>query len=135
VKYVKPLFAAAVCVALLASGAIAIADTNSPATGATPMPGSATVQPRARHRHHGMFGMLRTLSLTQQQKAQIKTLLGDYRTAHPKGSQPDPTARKQLRDRIFAILTPQQRSTLRTEMQSWKQRRPEWNQPSPTPSP
>lgn len=76
--------------------------------------------------------MLRTLDLSQQQQAQIKTLFTTYRQAHPKGSQSDPAARQQLRDQILAVLTPAQRTKLEQEKQAWQKKHPS---PAPSASP
>lgn len=55
------------------------------------------------------------LNLSDQQKSQIQTLLQNYRQAHPRGSAPDPNARKQLRDQINGILTPDQQAKLKAD--------------------
>lgn len=67
------------------------------------------------HEHHGPNRMA-SLNLTPQQKAQIKQIHDQYRAAHPCGSQPDPAARKQMRQQIMNVLTPQQRQQLQQEM-------------------
>ena len=82
-----------------------------------------------------MFAMLRMLDLSQQQQDQLKTLLQNYRAAHPRGSQPDPAARRQLRDQIFALLTPEQRTKLRAEMQAWRSQHSGSAAPTPAPTP
>ena len=64
--------------------------------------------------------MLRNLNLSQQQQAQIKTLITSYKQAHPQGSQPDSAARAQLKQQILAVLTPDQRAKLEAEKQAWK---------------
>ncbi|HTV94193.1 MAG TPA: hypothetical protein VMG98_15925 [Verrucomicrobiae bacterium] len=55
------------------------------------------------------------LNLTDAQKSQIQTLMQNYRQAHPRGSAPDPDARKQLRDQINAVLTPDQQAQLKAD--------------------
>jgi len=65
---------------------------------------------------------LRDLNLSAQQQAQIQQLVQQYRQAHPRGSNPDPQARKDLRTKIMAVLTPAQQAQLKAEM---KKRRSE----------
>ncbi len=76
--------------------------------------------------------MLKTLDLSQQQQNQIKTLVTNYKQAHPKGSQPDDAARKQLRDQVLAVLTPAQRTKLEQEKAAWHKQHPS---PAPSASP
>jgi Spy/CpxP family protein refolding chaperone len=73
--------------------------------------------------HHGggMMRMFRDLNLSDQQKTQIQQIMQQYRQAHPRGSAPDPQARKQMRDQIMNVLTPQQRTQLQQEMQRFRQ--------------
>jgi Spy/CpxP family protein refolding chaperone len=79
------------------------------------------------------------LNLTDQQKSQIQTLLQNYRQAHPRGSTPDPDARKQLRDQINAVLTPDQQTKLKADEAKFRaehQRNATTNvPPAPTPTP
>lgn len=81
--------------------------------------GSVPVQQPAHHRS-GFMRMLHSLNLSDAQKAQIKTAMQNYRAQHPRGSTPDPQARKQLRRQLLALLTPQQRAQFRSEMQARK---------------
>ena len=67
----------------------------------------ANVQARAMHR-----GAMWRLNLSDQQRAQIRSLVQTFRTAHPRGSAPDPQARAELRAQIRAVLTPEQRIQL-----------------------
>jgi len=66
---------------------------------------------------HGDWMMRRfsDLNPTDAQKSQIQTLMQNYRQAHPRGSTPDPDARKQLRAQIDAVLTPDQRAQLKAD--------------------
>jgi Spy/CpxP family protein refolding chaperone len=101
----------------------------------------ATVAPGAQqwqgHRHRGGFmRMFRNLNLSDQQKSQIRTIMQQYRQAHPQGSQPDPQARKQMRDQIMNLLTPQQRTQFQQEMQQMRaqhEREHEQEQEQPQP--
>ena len=87
--------------------AVSLAQQSAPAAGA----------PAAGARHgFGIGRALRTLNLNEQQKAQIKQLMDQYRQQHPRGSTPDPQSRQQLRDRIMSVLTPQQQAQLRQEL-------------------
>ncbi len=77
------------------------------------------------HQAHGFMRMLHSLNLSDQQKAQIKTMVQQYRQQHPQGSAPDHQARKALREQIMGVLTPAQKEKLRAEMK----------QPLPAPTP
>jgi Spy/CpxP family protein refolding chaperone len=133
VKHFKPLLIAALCALSLGAPALALAQGGmiSDATQTGPPSGQATSGPY-KHHHHGMSAMLRSLDLSQQQQAQIKTLFSTYRQAHPEGSQPDPAARQQLRAQILAVLTPAQRAKLEQEKQAWHKQHPS---PAPSSSP
>ncbi len=73
--------------------------------------------PPAQSQHGGDWMMHRfsDLNLTDAQKSQIQSLMQNYRQAHPRGSQPDPDARKQLREQINALLTPDQQAQLKAD--------------------
>jgi Spy/CpxP family protein refolding chaperone len=131
VKPVKPLLIAALCALSLGAPAFALAQS---AVADSTQPSASASQPASgQHKHHhGMFSMLRTLDLSQQQQDQIKTLFNNYKQAHPKGSQTDPAARQQLRDQILAVLTPAQRTKLDQEKQAWRSKHPS---PAPSSSP
>jgi len=66
----------------------------------------------------GVMRALDNLNLSADQRQKIDALIAQYRQAHPRGSTPDPAARKALRDQIFAILTPAQQAQLRANMQA-----------------
>jgi len=66
----------------------------------------------------GMTRMYDSLNLSADQRQKIDALIAQYRQAHPRGSTPDPAARKALRDQIYSILTPAQQSQLRANMQA-----------------
>ncbi|HET9392979.1 MAG TPA: hypothetical protein VFO29_05625 [Candidatus Rubrimentiphilum sp.] len=116
---------------------------------AVPAAGFAQVQPSPaplsqpmqgeRHRHG--FGFMRemtNLNLSAQQQAQIKQLMQQYRQSHPRGSTPDPQARKDLRTKLMAVLTPAQQQLLKADMAKRKaefQGRRRRNRPEPSPSP
>lgn len=128
---------------LLAPAALATA-LAVPATGfaqvqATPAPLSPA-QGGERHRGGG-FGMraLRDLNLSAQQQSQIQQLVQAYRQAHPRGSNPDPQARKDLRAKIMAVLTPAQQAQLKAEMKKRRGERGNREErgpfPQATPSP
>lgn len=121
-------FAAAV---LIPAGAFA-QQTADPAPAASAAPGQW-----GGHRHHaGFMRAMRGLNLTDQQKTQIKQLVQQFRQAHPRGSQPDPEARKQLRQQILGVLTPAQQAQLKTNMQHMRdQYRNSPPQPQGSPQP
>lgn len=76
------------------------------------------------------------LNLTDAQKSQIQTLTQNYRQAHPRGSAPDPDARKQLRRQILGVLTPDQRAQLKSDEATFRaqhQGKDTYNAP-PTPA-
>lgn len=133
-KITTPSFAAILGAIALAAPAFVLADAAAP----TPSP-TATWGPSSsghyEHHGHGMFAMLQGLGLSQQQQDQIQTLIQNFKTAHPEGSQPDPAARKQLRDQIFAVLTPAQKAKLETEIQQWHGQHNGRGNPAPTPTP
>ncbi len=76
----------------------------------------------AQSQQHGdrMMRRFNDLNLSDQQKSQIQSLMQTYRQAHPKGSAPDPDARKQLREQIDAVLTPDQRGQMKADMEKYR---------------
>jgi len=115
---------AALCAMLVGTPALVLAN-----------PGAGTSAPIAQH-HGRLRSMLSKLNLTSQQEDQIKSLIATYRQAHPQGSQPDPAARKQLREQILGVLTPEQRAQLEQEQQQWRADHEGQGQgPNPSPSP
>lgn len=112
-----------------------------------PLLASAQVAPQAptqpqgaqgTHHRHGMgMHMFKNLNLTSDQQTQIRTIMQQYRQAHPAGSQPDPDARKALRQQIDAVLTPQQQAQLKQDRAQMRDRhsRNEGAPPSPVPQP
>jgi len=85
--------------------------------------------------HHGdrMMRRFSNLNLSDQQKSQIRTLLENYRQTHPKGSTPDPDARKQLRGQILSVLTPDQRMQLEAQARQRRAERAQEGNPAPNP--
>lgn len=76
----------------------------------------------AQSQQHGdrMMRRFNDLNLNDQQKSQIQSLLQSYRQAHPRGSAPDPDARKQLSAQIDALLTPDQRAQLKADQEKFR---------------
>ncbi len=76
----------------------------------------------AQSQQHGdrMMRRFDNLNLSDQQKSQIQSLMQSYRQAHPKGSVPDPDARKQLKEQIDAVLTPDQRAQMKADMEKYR---------------
>ncbi len=68
--------------------------------------------PDGSSRHGGHMGEFASLNLSDQQKAQIESLLRAYRHAHPAGSPRDQTSKQALHDQILTLLTPAQRAQL-----------------------
>jgi Spy/CpxP family protein refolding chaperone len=103
------------------------------------LPAIAQVQqapaPPAQSQHGDrMMRHFSNLNLSDQQKSQIQTLVQNYRQAHPKGSTPDPDARKALRSQIDAVLTPDQRTQLKADEQKARAEHAQGN-PNPVASP
>ena len=127
----RPLIAAALTV-LLGLPLAASAQQSQP---------QAPTAPRASgthgHRHGKGMRRFKNLHLTQQQQTQIKSLMDQFRQAHPRGSQPDPQARQALHSQIKALLTPQQLAQLKADRAKMREHREgtgENAQPSPQPS-
>lgn len=124
----------------LISGALAVA-IGLPIVGCAqqaPAQSSPGASQNAYGHHHGGMRWLQGVNLSDQQKQQIQTLVQQYRQAHPQGSQPDPQARKQLRDQIMNVLTPDQRAQVQANMQKAREQRQEENgegSPAPAVSP
>lgn len=90
---------------------------------------AATPTPALHSHRAGFMQMVHRLGLDDAQKAQIKTLVQQYREQHPKGSAPDKQVRKALRGRILGVLTPQQREQLQTELREQRSEHEESVQP------
>jgi Spy/CpxP family protein refolding chaperone len=127
---------------LLAPAALATA-LAIPAAGfaqVQPSPAPLT-QPMQGQRRHGGFGFMRqmrSLNLSAQQQSQIQQLMAQYRQAHPRGSTPDPQARKDLLAKVMAVLTPAQQQQLKADQAKRKSefgRGRNRNRPAPSPSP
>jgi Spy/CpxP family protein refolding chaperone len=82
---------------------------------------STTASPWGYGRHHfGVGRWMRSLNLSDQQRAQIRQLVQQYRQAHPRGNTFDPQAHKALRQQIFAVLSPQQQTQIKENMQRFR---------------
>ena len=101
------------CALALALGAPIASQAQS-----QPQPGTVPAASTAPHEHHehGMMRAVKELNLSDAQRSQIQQLVQQYRQQHPKGSTPDPQARKDLRDKIFAALTPDQQTQLKQRL-------------------
>ena len=103
------------------------------------LPAIAQVQqapaPPAQSQHGDrMMRRFSNLNLSDQQKSQIQTLVQNFRQAHPKGSTPDPDARKALRSQIETVLTPDQRAQFKADEQKHRAEHAQGN-PNPVASP
>jgi Spy/CpxP family protein refolding chaperone len=87
------------------------------------------------HGHHNGLPGLRGIDLSDQQKAQIKTMTDQYRAAHPDGSPPDPAAHKALEDQVMTVLTPDQQAQYKANVAKMRQYRDQNGPPQPSPSP
>lgn len=128
----RPILAGAALLALALP--LTVAAQTTPAA-----PASTTAH--SHHSHGGLNGRaLKGISLTDAQKQQFAQLRTAYTTAHPKGSTPDPTARKALRDQMLNILTPDQRTQYDANVRTMHEARKHQADPggpfaSPSPSP
>ncbi len=122
----------------LLSGALAVA-IGLPVVGCAqqaPDQSQPQASPGAYGHHHGGMRWLQGVNLSDQQKQQIQTITQQYRQAHPPGSQPDPQARKQMRDQVMNVLTPSQRAQVQANMEKARQEQGEGNAaPPPSASP
>jgi Spy/CpxP family protein refolding chaperone len=111
----KPILAGAALLALALP--LAVSAQTTPVA-------PATTTTAGEHRHHG-GGLnrraLQGITLSDSQKSQIAQLRAAYKTAHPKGSTPDPAARKALRDQMLGILTPDQRTQYEANMKTLRE--------------
>jgi Spy/CpxP family protein refolding chaperone len=65
---------------------------------------------------HGR-GAMRGITLSDQQKSQIKTLVEQFRQGHPSGTAIDPQSRQELQQQILKVLTPQQQTQYQQNLQ------------------
>jgi len=111
----KPILAGAALLALALP--LTVAAQTTPVAPATTTTGGE-------HRHHG-GGLnkhaMQGITLSDSQKSQMMQLRTAYKTAHPKGSTPDPAARKALRDQMLGILTPDQRTQYEANMKTLRE--------------
>jgi Spy/CpxP family protein refolding chaperone len=70
-----------------------------------------------------MMRAIKELDLSDAQRSQIQQLVQQYRQQYPKGSTPDPQARKALREKIFATLTPDQQTQLKQRLAQMRAQR------------
>jgi Spy/CpxP family protein refolding chaperone len=81
---------------------------------------------------------MRSLNLSSQQQSQIQQLMAQYRQSHPRGTAPNPQARKDLRSKVMAVLTPAQQQQLKADQAKHKSEfkgERHRNRPEPSPSP
>ena len=123
---------------ILLSGALALAMGLPIAGCAQQTPAQAPVSsPAGEHHHHnGMMRMLRGVNLTPQQKTQLQNMMQQYHQSHPKGSAPDPAARKALHQQMMNVLTPAQQAQVKQNMQQMRSMHNDRDEaPAPTPTP
>ncbi len=122
---------------LLLGGVLALGTGLPLVAHAQQSPGQSAAPAHAAGRHRGMMSNLRGLNLSDQQRTQIKQIVSQYRSAHPKGSSPDPQARKAMRDQVMSLLTPDQQSQFKANARRARQERlqnEQAPQPQATPS-
>ena len=71
-------------------------------------------------RHHGFAHFLRDVDLTDQQQSQMRTLIMQFRQAHPPGSAFDLQALRTLHEQMFAVLTPAQQQQVQRNIEQWR---------------
>jgi Spy/CpxP family protein refolding chaperone len=99
----------ALAAALLGSGVAAVAQNAPP----TPGPAAGGAPPAHQH-HRGRLGRaLRSLDLSDAQKAQIRTIVSNAHQAKENGS---PTTRQELVQQIEGVLMPDQRRKFEAAM-------------------
>lgn len=106
---------------LLALAAIALGAGVAPSA-ANAQESAPPPRASARHRHPGLLRTIRRLGVSHTQMTQMREILRQFRQAHPKGSAPDPAARKLMRKQLLAVLTPAQRAQLRSELRARRMR-------------
>ena len=120
---------------IFASGALAFA-IGLPIVGCAQQSASQpSTTSQARHGHRGMLHAFRALNLSGQQKTQIHQIIAQFRSTHPKGSAPDPAARKAMRAAVMSVLTPDQRAQFKATMQRRRANAANHLQPEATPTP
>ncbi len=120
---------------ILASGALAIA-IGLPIVGcAQQSAGQPSMTTHVGHAHRGIMHAFRALNLSDRQKTQIKQIVEQFRSTHPRGSAPDPTARKAMRAQVMSVLTPDQQAQFKASMQRRRANAAHHLQPEATPTP
>lgn len=114
----------------LALAAIVVAPLGAFAQAAPPAqtaPNAMTGTPRHHHHHHHAFmRSLRTLSLTDAQKAQIKDIAKSTRAANEGADRATRKANgEKMRASVLGVLTPDQKIQLQTAMSKAKAQTPE----------
>ena len=120
---------------ILLSGALAVA-MSLPIVGCaqqTSAQSPATSHVSGHNHHRGMMRMFRGINLSDQQKTQIQQIMQQYRQAHPEGSQPDPDARKAMRQQLMSVLTPDQQAQVKANLQKMRAER-NGQRPNETPN-
>ena len=107
------------------------------AANAQTAPDSTTAAPAAgEHHHHRGGGLMKAalagITLSDDQKAQLKKLRDDFRAAHANGVRPDRDAMKQLREQMLGVLTPDQRTQYDANVKAYRDAHP---RPAPTATP
>jgi Spy/CpxP family protein refolding chaperone len=116
------------------SGLLAAVVGLSTVAGAQQAPPPAAHAGHAGAHGHGMMRALHGVNLSDDQRSQIQSLMQSYRQSHPKGSAPDPQARKALRQQIMGVLTPDQQSQVKANLQQMRaERRQQEQGPAPQP--
>jgi Spy/CpxP family protein refolding chaperone len=102
---------------LLPALAVAAALLSAPAlaqtTSASPAPAAAPAQP-AMHHHSPMRAALASLDLSDAQKAQLKSIYEQAKTARENGQ---PISHADLLKQINAVLTPDQRTQFQAALE------------------
>jgi Spy/CpxP family protein refolding chaperone len=134
-------FRALLLPAALSAAVIAPVAVFAQQAGQPPAP-AATQGPwqgHGRYGHRGFMGMLRGVTLSDQQKTQIRQIMQNFRRQHQQAAQADRQAwqqqREQMRQQIMNVLTPQQRTQVQQNIQQMQQQRRERREDGAAPQP
>ncbi len=109
-KFIAFLVAPAILAAMVAVPGHALAQS-------APMPHSAM---SCGGGHGNGVNPMRGISLSPQQRAQIRSIREQFRAAHPCGSPPNAQARAALHQQILGVLTPAQQAQYEANLRAEK---------------
>ena len=111
---IRPLLST---LALIIAIPLAASAQSVPAVPPQSAPVTPAAAPQHHHHHSHYFSAIRTLGLSDDQKAQIRSLVRDTKAANAGADAPTRHANvKQLRAKIAAVLTADQRAQLQATL-------------------